>query len=270
MLGHILKKLHDGSFVSALPPFVEGLALAGSYARGTPMPSSDLDLFVILENSSNDLYRDRIEQILALLPEATVRRGPVPVAHFGDSVTLLYQDGTLVQLNFNTKDSIEINPMRRSSRALLDRSGFYAQLIEAAHHCTTDPVSVYREYSDWFVIRACYALNSLQKGELLKATAYLHDMRTALAQLVRLGTGRYDQTRGPYLPLSRFEEEVGQDAAERIGALLPTYSTENVKCTLIASCQEFERLQSAHAEEFSYSPAAVGLLRGELTKWAVP
>jgi len=268
ILDQVLETLHDGELVSSLPTYVQGLALAGSYARGTAVPGSDLDLFVIFEPSGSAVYRERIEQVLSLLPQPVVRRGPVPVAHFGDSVTLLYQDRTLVQINFNTTDSIEVNPMRRSSRVLFDRSGFYARLIDASHRSATDQRIVYQEYSDWFVIRACYAINSLEKGELMKTTGYLHEMRVALAQIIRLGEGRYDQTRGPYLPLSRFETEVGAAASERLGALMPAYSRDSIEGSLLESVRAFEELQESYGDRFSYDISAVALLRIEVTKWA--
>lgn len=257
MLQVVLERLLDGSLVHSLPQYVCGLAIAGSHARGEETPYSDLDLFIVLDASDRDYYGSRIEQVLGNFPPPLIRRGPVPIEHFGDSVTLVYSDASFVQVNFNTVDSIEVNPMRRGSRVLLDRRGDYNRLIEASRECSIDQNKLFAEYSNWFVIRAGFALRSVNKGELLKTTGYLHDMRIALTQLLRIATGHFYENRNPYLPSSRFEKEVGMEAARELGALLPIYGADALNESLRRSLELFWHIQCDSSTRYKYdlSPA---------------
>lgn len=256
MLRVVLQGLADGSLGAAMPDYVLGLAIAGSYARGEQTPYSDLDMFAILDAENPHDYQVRIEDFLRRLPRPLLRRGPLAKLHFGDQVTLVYEDASVVQINFNTESALELNPMRGNSRVVLDRTGRYRQLVAAARSVELDAAQTYAEYSDWFLIRGLACANAIRKGEILKASGYLYEMRVALAQLLRMERGRFYPTRNPYLPLSRFEQEVGDAPAGALGALFPAYSVESVRGCLAASLRLFEEVQERSGSRHDYDLSA--------------
>jgi predicted nucleotidyltransferase len=249
----VLRRLTDGALTSGLPKYVSGVALAGSHARGEDTPHSDVDLFVVLDNCEPAVYHGRIDEVVDAMPSTSIRRGPVPIPHFGDTVTLLYADSSVVQINFNTWESLEANPMRRSSKVILDRDGVYAQFLLRCSDIRLPQDELYREYADWFIIRAVFACRALMKGELLRSCGYLNDMREALMQLVRLTAGMFDEVRNPYLPSRRFERDVGAEKATQVGNLMPSYSEASVLRAIAVSLEVFASLQE-EAVGFGYDP----------------
>lgn len=222
-----------------LPPWVDAVSLAGSYARGEQDEYSDLDVFFLLSNDGTISVPAAAEYLTDWFGPVPLRRGPVFVPHFGHSMTFILADLSVCQLNINTWDSIEINPMRATSRIVLDRSGCLTSVVEKSKNLHVEISDVYCEHYGYFWIRALYAWRSARRRELWRAVDYLADMRKSMQQVMRIQGGVYSAVTGPYHPAKRFEQHLGAALSQVLEISLPGYSAESITACIRDSVEWF-------------------------------
>ncbi|MFD5757266.1 hypothetical protein [Streptomyces mirabilis] len=224
-----------------LPLWIESASIAGSYARDERDEHSDLDLFFLIAPGSDVTVNHAADTLIDWVGDVVIRRGPVLVPHFGHSITAVLPDLAVCQMNVNTRETIELNPMRSASRIVLDRDGYMTSLVEQSKSMLVDISKVYHEHFCYFWIRALYAFRSAQRGELWRAIEYLADMRKAMQQIIRIRHGRYSPVVGPYHPAKRYEEQIGADEARILEFSLPEYSRQSVLQSILKSVEWFSR-----------------------------
>ncbi|MFF7547672.1 aminoglycoside 6-adenylyltransferase [Streptomyces canus] len=224
-----------------LPLWIESVSIGGSYARDEHDEHSDLDLFFVIAPGSDVTVHHAADTLFDWVGDVVLRRGPVFVPHFGYSITAVLADLAVCQMNVNTRETIELNPMRSASRIILDRDGFMTSLADRSKSLTIDLAKVYQEHYSYFWIRALYASRSAERGELWRAIEYLADMRKAMQQVMRIQHGRYSPVVGPYHPAKRYEEQLGPDIARILEFSLPEYSKQSVLQCILESVEWFSR-----------------------------
>lgn len=147
-----------------LPLWIESASIAGSYARDERDEHSDLDLFFLIAPGSDVTVNHAADTLIDWVGDVVIRRGPVLVPHFGHSITAVLPDLAVCQMNVNTRETIELNPMRSASRIVLDRDGYMTSLVEQSKSMLVDISKVYHEHFCYFWIRALYAFRSAQRG----------------------------------------------------------------------------------------------------------
>lgn len=238
----LLQSCDDTQF----PDCIDSIAIGGSHSRGTNDHNSDLDLFVLLRTDDWTPPRQSVHAIVSWLGRPAILRGPVYVPHFGHSLTLVYSDLSICQVNINTTSSLELNHMRAKSRIVLDRSGKLTHIALAAKNLPDNTSSVFTEEYRYFWIRGLYAWKSLVRGELWRSTEYLSQMRKPMLQIIRINTGTYTPDTSPHSPATRFEEVVGGALSREVEFSLPQYSPEHVHECLRASYIWFQRATESH------------------------
>ncbi|GAA2662014.1 nucleotidyltransferase domain-containing protein [Streptomyces vastus] len=224
-----------------LPLWIESVSIAGSYARDEHDEHSDLDLFFLIAPGSDATVDHAADILIDWAGDVVLRRGPVLVPHFGYSITAVLADLSVCQMNVNTRETIELNPMRSASRLVLDRNGYMTSLVAQSKSMLIDISKVYHEHYCYFWIRALYAFRSAQRGELWRAIEYLADMRKAMQQIIRIQHGRYSPVVGPYHPAKRYEEQMGADGARILEFSQPAYSRQSILQSILKSVEWFIR-----------------------------
>ena len=190
-----------------------GLALGGSHARGTADEQSDVDVYVLVTASnSTDLRRKGLD-ILSKLPAPRLARGPVPVAHFGQTATWIYDDNTIMQFNFLDSSDFPMNPMRARTKVLCDPSGRYAELVSAAAELPDTSRTHMAAQAQYVLIRHIFAERALMRGDDIRASFYLTDIVRACCALARGATNQFREDLHMTHPEKRFEADLASEDA---------------------------------------------------------
>jgi predicted nucleotidyltransferase len=205
---------------------IEAIAVIGSRARGEYDENSDLDLLAIVTKEVE--LGTLAQQFARYIGPVLLMRGPVFVRHFGYSTTMILQDLTVCQVNFNYAGEAECNEMRAKSRIIFDRTGNLRRLVTEAQMLEPDLSNVFRENFIYFWIRLLLAKRSLDRGELWRATYYLSDARHAMLQLMHLRQHSYSAWTSPHSPATRFEQRVRSESIKELAPSLPSYSPQDI------------------------------------------
>ncbi|MBB5852968.1 aminoglycoside 6-adenylyltransferase [Amycolatopsis umgeniensis] len=221
---------------------IDAISIGGSLGRGEADKYSDIDLFVLVAVSDLHSYAtNRLAIFIARLGAYAIRRGPVCVANFGYSCTVVFFDLTVCQLNFNNYLTVSPSPAWSTShRVLLDRSGYLTELIRKSTDIQCDPLDDYVEAYRYFWIRMLFAARSLRREELWRALRYVAEMRVPMLTILRMQQGCFmpGLTRSP---LTRLEHEVGRRSAEDLNFMAPAYGSDSILACLRAASEWFDR-----------------------------
>lgn len=194
---------------------VVGVVLGGSYARGDALAASDLDLFVYVRPDVTDRIESVEERLRSVVP--LLQLPPRYVAHFGWSLTCVFADGAIVQVNVNDHQTVPMNPMRQRGRIVHDPIGICRRLQDQARQIATDLHVVEHAAGTRLLVRLIFCVRALRKGELLRAHALLSESAELLAVLYRIEQRAYDAATHWSHPLKRIERDlpaVAQDLLE--------------------------------------------------------
>lgn len=266
----VLHHLLTGHYQSKFSPNVLGLGLGGSYARGTQTQYSDLDLFIMIADISSTSYDDEIGLFVSLFPPPDLIRGPIAVKHFGDSVTVMYHDRSVVQMNFNRASSFEPNPMRSQMFIVYDRGETFAKALSRSKHSRIDREAIFHEYATWFLIRANFASRAICTNQFMRAHSYLNDMQTALMQLVRLQHNCFFATKNPYIPSSRFESDLPEQSVKKLHRTLMCTSPMGIVDQIAICLEIFEEsciaLQDRYGRNVAFEQM-IAAIREDIQQW---
>jgi hypothetical protein len=203
----LLNRLRSGGQPD-LPDAVVALAIGGSHARGKADDASDLDLYVIVRGESLNDISDAAPILQGWAGEPMLSRGPVDLPHFGSSMTLIYEDLSVVQFHINLRSTIEINPMRATSEIIHDPSGILASIKVAAGNLEPDLNEIEDVELTFITARIVFVLMAIKRGELWRAIGYLADIRVSMFKLHRIQQNAFRPGIATDPPAGRLELEV--------------------------------------------------------------
>lgn len=227
----VVERLRN-SLLSGVPDAVLAMAIGGSFARHSQNTQSDLDVFVLIEGRGTGAIKAHYAEICSWLMPGALSRGPYTLPHWGHTVTIVAQDLTVLQIHFNTLDTLEINPMRASSEIVYDPSGQYAHFVAEAAQMQPDLIRVVRDSLLLIWTRALFCHNALLSGEIWRAHAYLTDIRLCIMRIRRVHSSRFRAGVEFELPASKYEADMGIAEATSLQYLAPGYDPQEIRTAL--------------------------------------
>jgi predicted nucleotidyltransferase len=201
------------SFRSALADDVRGFYVAGSYAEGTPLPSSDIDLVVVLrQNSQADLARRVAEECIA---RSTLRLDLVALTadELKDAFVALipsFKTATLLVDGEDMRDELLLPPLAAYAAAWADRARRFMSRIRRAAFETVQPSLGYPDPTgEFFGYDRATIAEWYPPGTTRSTKELVAIVGSAATSLVALRGGAYVPTRGSCAPL--YAEHIGDE-----------------------------------------------------------
>jgi hypothetical protein len=206
------------SFATAMADEVRGFYVAGSYAEGTPVPGSDIDLIAVLRKNSD-------EELARRVAEACVARSPIrldlvaltaeALAERFMPVIPAFKMGTLLIAGEDVREELSLPPLAAYGAAWADRARRFMSRIRRAEVETVQPTLGYPDPTgEFFGYDRATIVEWYPPGTRRSTKELVAIVGSAATSLIALRGGAYVPTKGRCAPL--YAERIGDEWTELV------------------------------------------------------
>jgi len=206
------------SFATVMPGQVRGFYVAGSYAEGTPVPGSDIDLIAVLRKNDD-------EELARRVAEACIARSPIRLDLVALTAEALaerflplvpaFKMGTLLVVGEDMREELTLPPLAAYADAWADRARRFMSRIRRAAVETVQPTLGYPDPAgEFFGYDRATILEWYPPGTARGTKELVAIVGSAATSLIALRGRAYVPTKGHCAPL--YAERIGDEWTELV------------------------------------------------------
>ncbi len=246
----VVQQLHqifeDGQF-----PEIEAVMVGGSVGRGDDDTLSDLDIFLLAnEPIIHDKLTNIIKSLASLLGNILLFRGPVYVANFGYSFTVLYDPILVCQFNVNDRNSLRPNPMNsQEGLFVIDRTGYYTDFLARNGQLLVNERQIFADSFTFFWLRALASWKESKRNNLWLAMRHVVEIRDQMIILERLRAKRLPPGLNFNIPSKSIEQDLHSNLDSILSKTICEHSPESVRKAIISCATWYLEESSRYAAQ---------------------
>lgn len=228
------------------PPGIEAFGVGGSFGKQASADRySDVDLFLLVNDSFLSGIFESIESFISLFGKHVLSRGPIFVANYGYSISVLYEPFVCCQFNINSRQTLTRGPIRKHTTVLSDATGFYTEFTKQEADAHFDSQMIFQTSCSLFWFRVINVWRDLARGQHWFAIRHLGDVRQQLFILLRL---KHSKEPADFVFVEKnLEQEMGQEVCSSLTLTVPSYSADSINAALKFCVEWYNREALAYA-----------------------
>lgn len=228
------------------PPGIEAFGIGGSFGNQSSADDySDIDLFLLVSDSFLSATSKSIDSFIGLFGNYLLSRGPIFVANYGYSISVLYEPLMCCQFNLNSRRTLTRGPIRKHTKVLDDATGFYTQFTEQEANATVDKRAIFTSSCSFFWFRVINVCRDLARGHHWFALRHLGDVQQQLFILLRL---KYSKEPADFAFAEKnLEQDIGLDICGSLAPILAGYDAKSIRAALKSCVDWYSKEAPAYA-----------------------